>query len=350
MFVALFYVTKLTQLGDTERYISGKTIGSSYWWADSTHMMDLVAGGIARFAGSISANIFFCSLSLLGIYYSTSRLCLGKFQHAFLLIMLSTPSFGIWSSVASKEAVSVFYLGVLFGQLVDYLKKRKSPNPFILFFMLYLCIVFKPQYLVALLSMAIFCILVVEMNLRVANQVVLILAFIIFSAVSLYIFRIEIDNLSMQIYSHFDVPNSSTRQNDIWEARFDVFWAAPSGMLIAFVGPTLTEALGNRMLLLSWIESIFILAVVFFIFLRILICGVLSGKIRFFYVGLVITALPWLLFAHYPFGIFNPGSAIRYRANFFAFLMCLVFFLNSRVFRLSSPLLGFGNVLAGRRA
>ena len=38
----------------------------------------------------------------------------------------------------------------------------------------------------------------------------------------------------------------------------------------------------------------------------------------------------WLLFANYPFGVMNPGSAIRYRTGYFILLLTILIVVSSR--------------------
>ena len=45
---------------------------------------------------------------------------------------------------------------------------------------------------------------------------------------------------------------------------------------------------------------------------------------------LTIGGLFWILFANYPFGIMNPGSAIRYRTGYILFVVLIFTLLLSR--------------------
>lgn len=60
--------------------------------------------------------------------------------------------------------------------------------------------------------------------------------------------------------------------------------------------------------------------------LKFLVISVNTGRLNVFYLGVFLTATLWILFVHYPFGALNPGSAIRYRGNFYAFLVIMFYF------------------------
>jgi len=147
------------------------------------------------------------------------------------------------------------------------------------------------------------------------------------SLMALYIFRHEINELSFVMPLHFSIDGGSTRENAIWVNDFDVFWNSPYGMFISFVGPTLDEALLKPTHFLAWSESIFILCVFIFSVMKLFLVSLKTGRINIFFIGVFSIVSIWILFVHYPFGALNPGSAIRYRENFYAFLVVLFYFV-----------------------
>lgn len=330
MFLALYVYSSFTSLGDTERYLAGSLSIQAFY--NSTAMMDTIAGGINSLFGGIVANFFFMLLSFYGIYYSVSRLQLSPRKLFFILFMLSLPSFGIWTSVASKEAVGVFFLGILAGNLINYIKEQ-TVDLKLSIFAIYLCLLFKPQYMLGLVSLFIFIFVTKILNLKGIGRFLLLIVFFILSFVLLYLFSDVINELSFIIPQHFSADASSTRDNKIWLEDNDIFINAPYGMYIAFVGPTLSEALSRPTHLLVWLESLFI------IILFLISCSKLIGfslHTRCFNIytfGLFITVTTWILFVNYPFGALNPGSAVRYRENYYAFLVVIFYFSYLESFR-----------------
>lgn len=326
MLFALFVYSKLTTLGDTYRYLRGDEAFSSESWHNSTALMDTLAYSFSLFLGPVLANIPFLVLSCIGVYYPVSRLNLTKKQLIVLLALLSLPSFGVWTSIASKEAVGVFFLGIILGFFIDFIKRNPNKQYFLLAFSLYLCAIFKPQYLIGVSALFTFVFVSRKFALRGFGKTVILILFFVFSFFALYLFRNEINELSFIIPLHFSLDAGSTRENTIWVNDFDVFRNAPYGMFIAFFGPTALEALSKITHFFVFIESAFIVGVFLCALLKLLLISFNTGRLNVFFVGVFLTASLWILFVHYPFGVLNPGSAIRYRENFYAFLVILFYF------------------------
>ena len=326
IFLALFVYAKFTTLGDTSRYLGGRTYGSDNWLFSSTHMMDFLAHSFAIVLGPVLANLPFVLLSIFGIYYAVKRLELNNKELFFLLALLSLPSFGIWTSIASKEAMAVFFLGVILGFIFDIIKRNPQKNYILVAIAFYLCAIFKPQYLIGIFALLTFLYISRKFSLKGFGKFILLGLFFVSSFLILYIFRHQINELSFIMPAHFRLEAGSTRENTIWVNDFDVFWNAPYGMFIGFMGPTLSEALSKPTHFLAFLESFFIFSFFLYALLKLSLISINTGRVNIFFVGVFLTATLWILFVHYPFGALNPGSAIRYRENFYAFLVILFYF------------------------
>ncbi|WP_025675217.1 hypothetical protein [Salinivibrio socompensis] len=152
MLLALFVYTRFTQLGDTYRYLGGRTYGSESWWYSSTHMMDFLAHSFSKVLGPTLANVPFVLLAVYGVYYAVERAGFTHSQKTKVLLFLCLPSFSIWSSIASKEAIGVFFMGVILGFLFKLMNKEKITCKPLVFLCFYLCVIFKPQYMIGLFS------------------------------------------------------------------------------------------------------------------------------------------------------------------------------------------------------
>lgn len=325
MFLALLVYARFTQLGDTHRYLSGETFGSDAWFYNPTHMMDFFAHGFSIFLGPTLANLPFVFLSLYGTYYAVERLQLNKKELFYLLLLLSLPSFGVWTSIASKEAVGVFFLGVILGFLFDYIKGNKK-NYILAGLAFYLCAIFKPQYLIGIFASFVFVFMCKSFSLKSRGQSFIIFLFFVASFIALFVFRHQINELSFVMPMHFSLLAESTRENTIWVYDFDVFWNAPYGMFIGFFGPTVGEAISRPAHLLVFIESSMIVIIFSYALIEMGYISIRTRQLNVFHTGVFVTATLWILFVHYPFGVLNPGSAIRYRENFYAFLVILFYF------------------------
>jgi hypothetical protein len=197
----------------------------------------------------------------------------------------------------------------------------------LLFIALYLCITFKPQYLIGILALFFFVFLSKKLFHNPFGKLFAIISFFILSFLVLYLFRSEINMLSYIMPAHFSQDAGSTRENTIWINDYDIFWNAPYGMFISFFGPTLDEALSKPTHLLAFIESFLIVTVFLYFLIKNFYYTYLTAMFNVYIFGLFVTVFFWILFVHYPFGALNSGSAIRYRENFFSFFMILFFYL-----------------------
>lgn len=326
MLFAVFIFSRLVILGDTDRYLAGPTFGEISFIYNSTSMMDFFAHGISLVASQFGAHLFFLSLAFYGVYLPLNKMNLTNKQLVIVLFFLSVPSFGVWTSIVSKESVSVFFMGVILASFIDYYERRKVTSKFLLFISLYLCTIFKPQYMVGISSLFIYLFLCRTFNLRAYGKLAVLILFAFCSFTVLYLFRDYIDMLSLIMPQHFESDGSSTRENTVWLNQYDVFFNAPYGMFIAFVGPTFSEALSKPQFFLTFIESMLICCAFFYLVLKAVLISARrkSFNIHLFSVFFVVST--WLLFVHYPFGVLNPGSAVRYREGFYPFLVCLFYY------------------------
>ncbi|MFY4806205.1 hypothetical protein ACOTVJ_07405 [Aliarcobacter butzleri] len=331
MFFALFIYDKITKLGDTDRWMDGNIENFDYIiLLDSSKNVDFFGGLSSLLLGSTLGNLPFMILALYGIFYSVSKLELTKKQLIILLFLLSLPSFGVWSSVAGKEAIGVFFMGIILGYIIDILENNRFKPKFIELIAFYLMFLFKVQYSIAIFSLIIYIYLSRKFGLKGYGKFFLMLFHIILAIIGFYIFKDIINELSFVMPKHFSLDASSTRENTIWINDYDIFFNAPYGMFIAFWGPTLDEILTKPLQSIVFIESLIIFSF-FLYFLFVLMKNSLKTfKINIFLLSLVSIILFWLLFVHYPFGVLNPGSALRYRENFYGFLVVFLFYLYNK--------------------
>ena len=95
-------------------------------------------------------------------------------------------------------------------------------------------------------------------------------------------------------------------------------------MFQSFFGPTFSEVSNSVLHLFSFVESLVIL---------IILMAIVLVRLPRLPVFIFITAtfsLVMILFVNYPFGIMNPGSAIRYRTGYFPIVIFIIIVLTSR--------------------
>jgi len=331
MFFAIFVYAKLTTLGDNSRWMRGDLSHSlSQILTNSSMMMDFLGGLSSTLLGSVLGNLPFMIVAFYGVYYSVIRLNLSNNQLLWILLLLSLPSFGVWSSIAGKESIGVFYMGIICGYLIDILNKTRTKPKFIELLAFYLLIIFKPQYFIAIGSIFLFIFISRKLHLKGYGKLYLLIFHLFLAGYLLYIFRDFINELSFMIPAHFSLDAGSTRENTIWVNDYDVFYNAPYGMFISFWGPTFSEILRKPIQSVAFLESLIIFSFFVFFAYKFMSKTFKTSRLNIFVFSLVFILLFWLLFVHYPFGVLNPGSALRYRENFYGFLVVFLFYLYVR--------------------
>lgn len=331
IFIAIYVYGSITTLGDTYSYIHGSKYNENFLFTDSTSMMSFLGLYSTKIFGEIFTHLPFCFLSFYGIYYSVSRLKLSNKQLFFVLLLLSFPSFGVWTSIASKEAVGVFYMGIILGYFIDLMENKKRKLKLIEYVALYLMFIFKVQFFAAIFPLWVYIKFSYLLNLKSFGKSTLLLLHIFISISFFYYFREDINAISFILPDHFSLDAGSTRENTIWINDYDVFWNAPYGMLIAFWGPTFSEIIQKPIQSIVFIESLVIFLFFMYFIYKASNLVVKTGKLNIYYFSIFFIAVFWLLFVHYPFGVLNPGSAIRYRENFYGFLVVLLFYLYQKI-------------------
>ena len=318
-------VVQLTTLGDADRYQGGVSKFTEVNWqffTDSTTFLEGVGLLLSTVTGGspVLINVIYQSIAFYGI----ARLLMAMepgLRGPFAVILL-LPSFNLWTSVAGKETMIVFALGALCSLLVEayYNRARLAPIHVLAAFLL---ILFKPHYYLALA----FVFGLTWAGRRVVQKEALVLVMGLATLVMLVLVADRVDELSFRILTHFDHENARSTREPFWVEPFDVFWKAPEGMYLNFVGPTFEEALRQPLQTLAFAESMALVAALLAMMLwrlpRIPVYSLLLGLFTLF----------WLLFVNYPFGVMNPGSAIRYRAGYLLLVVTVfAFVLSRRVF------------------
>jgi hypothetical protein len=330
MFFAVLVFSRLTTLGDTLDYLHAPLYLTPHILFSSTELMKF-SGALCKliFRSDALACLPFMLLSFYGIYYAVNRLNLYRYA-TIIVIIFSLPNFCVWTSILGKEAVGCFFSAVIAVMLTQKMK-GKYRLKLIDYIALYLCLIFKPQYLLFITQAWVFLTIVKKFKEKKYFPMIFGALIIMLNVATVYFCRDLIDILAKGMAIHFQSsdPNlaHSTRSEKPWLEQYGFFHTAPYGMFIAFFGPTINEMLSKPAQLLAGLESIFLLACLSFLFLP-----RLKYNIRFFRFNPIIfvtyvIVFAGILFVQYPFGFLNPGSAIRYRSNFYVLFVVLLIYL-----------------------
>ena len=320
----VFVYSKLTTLGDTGRYLDSGVIKGNVFF-NSTAFMDMVGHILSRISmgNPILSNFPITIASFLCVKWVVQELRLREhINSALLFILISLPNFCIWTSVLSKEFFGLVFssiLGILFVNFINGNYRLHIRD----YVAVYLCLLFKPQYFPFIFQGLLYIYLSRRLIKKANSRVIL--ALLIIAANILFVYYISdiVNELSYQMYAHFDFAGTSTRSN-IFTKEGDFFRYAPYGMFQSFMGPTFGEMIRNPLQLVAGIESLVIIVLFIWLTYRCIFRVLLFGRISPIPIFSVLITTIGILFVHYPFGIFNAGSAIRYRTNFL-FLFIILF-------------------------
>lgn len=321
LFATLVF-SRFSQLGDTEDYISGHYLYREDFTSPA-FILSYLGSSLGEF-GSYIASMFISGASIV---YLIKKANLSKNLNILIVATVFFPSFGIWTAVLSKEVFVLLFMSLCVGFLIDVHSNKKSlPSIFECVFFFFL-LSLKPHYSVAIFF-TYFLLLLRNFGMR--REILLsitILSFSIIIPIAIHFIDIIYDYTQV-ITNNYFVNGGATRKNDYWIELYDFFIYAPIGVPKAFIGPTLSESINRPSFFPFFIEG----TLLFFIILVGSFFSIYRNRNRNRNVNvlslcLFITFTLLLMFTHYPVGIVNPGSSIRYRSGIIFPMLVFVFYL-----------------------
>ena len=328
-FLAKFVIARFTILGDVGAFLYGEPY-SKY----GTLSMMIEKFGFKLLFMKDALGVFIVSAFHKVLHFEVLTFCLcsaiayvgiRRFLLAaksdtkgFLLLVLLcySPSFNIWSSIAGKESLIVFGMGILCAELIKFYKKEPFKPGILFFIALWLVVALKKQYVPFVLVTFSYVVFRRCFDIPYKWDVAVLTTLIAAVAVGMYILRYQLDEYAFYAQDVFRVSARSTRDH-VFIEQFDFFKKMPYLMFLSFWGPTWEECYKSPLHLFSFIESgIIIVALIY------MMRGFFSSlflRFREFYQWFLlgINSVFLLLVAQYGQGIINPGAGIRYRTNIY---------------------------------
>jgi hypothetical protein len=322
-FFAIFVYSKFTTLGDSFGYLSADNKDFEYQGVlTSTTLMYTVGHLLKRFLFfDVIASMPFIFLSYYGIKYLLNNFKVA-FNKPIFFALIFIPNYLVYTSIISKEAVGSFYSSVIAVMIINYIEGNFKIK-LIYLCSIALCFLFKPQFLIFIFE-ALF-LLYATKKIR-NNFFVAFLGSSIWAVniISMYVFSEQINDLAKMMKYNFMMEDArSTRNTSIFDTQNAIFTELPYGIFQSFFGPTFSEMTNNPAHLLAGLESIFVISLFIFLIIKAIVLKKIDARIFWSY-SLIFLGI---LMVHYPFGIFNPGSAIRYRHNFYLIFVALLVYL-----------------------
>lgn len=342
-FVFLFYyraafsvlgelvVMRITSIPDTRTYQGAQffeqlnlllQFSDSYGWRLSwlaTRITKVIGGffNSITFGNPILINICFQSIAFAGIcllLMSVEPRIRKKLAIFFLL-----PSFSLWSSIASKEAIIVFAMCASCAYAIKMLNGDYRIRWYHLLG-LSLLYIYKARFAPAV----IFLLGSIWVASRIRQKAALAMIGAGASLLLMYIFAGPIDTIARQASSNLASDRGRSLRPQFLVEEFDTFTKAPEGMWLSFVGPTMQEVGTSVLHLFSFVESMILVAILLFL----LLTQFSRMPVFSFIVG--ITTTFWILFTNYPVGVQNSGSAIRFRTDYIVLIFTVFAVIFSR--------------------
>lgn len=331
--VAQFLYVPMGISGDQDGYLSGEKLEALDIFQNRTDFAIFFYDKLSTIFPGILAPLAVSILVAVAIYYSSRYFFPFINIRAFWLANL-LPHFLIWSSLASKEAI--FLIPSLF--LISFCAKLAFDEPLRRWqtgcYFLILCFIFfmRPTYaigygylLISSLILSSSFSLKIKQILPIkkfSNSSAILLLFIILGVmlftVYLYAFdsQSDIDTYMSSFQSYFLSYDGNTNRSNIeWDWPVNFFSNMPWGIPFSIIGFTPAEALEQVKYLPAFLEGIIAFLFLISLLTKLIRTAKVDSNVRSALYFCFLPALFIMILAHYPLGIFNPGSAIRYKQS-----------------------------------
>ena len=238
------------------------------------------------------------------------------------------PHFLVWSGSSSKEQIVIICGIIVINFVVKNLFTVNKLNINIIFVIISLLIIYiiRPNYLVIYFTIFItpfLSPLLYKMAFEKFTPAVWIAAFTLVIFVTTFILSIDERFFSEDVVlfmkyveiSFLSYTTSNSNRTDIqWNDISDFIYHAPWGIVQGFIGPTLLEVILKPIQFPAFLEGVFYLCILWYLFIKLFKIAstvkMLRVHIMPYFFGVVV-----ILFISYPYLIFNPGSALRYKQS-----------------------------------
>lgn len=318
---SVFVYSRYSQLGDAEAYMTGA------YGEDAqarTQLVTLLASRLTSLGGALGAHLAFSLVAASGIAYLVAQAWAHGRHRRPLLLLLLIPNFGVWTSVIGREALFTGLLGFFLGALCGYYRKRGAHR-----ILLALVCVAGMIFLRAPFGIAVALLLVMylvymwapRVGLSAGVQALLLagVAALVMGAMWPQIDYYIANDVLPKARSYFTIQSPTTRlwvdMDETRELFGGLWWALP----LSIVGPTPSEVIARPVMIPFFVSGVLVLGLVLHA-IRIAIFRAPAGLPRKILLVGWLPAMLLSLVSYVPFGIYNPGSGIRYAATFLLLL------------------------------
>jgi hypothetical protein len=319
---SVFIYSHYSQLGDSQAYLTGSYDEESQ---ARTFVISWISSAVLALVRSeFLTHVVFSLFAASGVAYLAKQAGVqGRYRWPLLAILLN-PNFGVWASVTGREPIFVCLLAFFMGAVLAYYRK-----PGFLHAIVALVTVFGMTFirLPYGLGLSLFLLMFLayrsgpRIRLSLGVQAFLIIAVIIgvLAIVWPYIDRYISEEVLPKAKSYFTVYSATTRTWVNLQTTGDLFGSLWWSLPLALVGPTPREVWHRPEMLPFLISGLVVLAALMHsIWVSF---AAPAGQLRKILVLGWLPAMTVILITYIPFGVYNPGSAIRYASSFLLFVI-----------------------------
>lgn len=347
MFTVYIYQGLVGPIGDSPRYLSASFEPSWQSLIDRTSFTDLVFSFIRLFLGELQTHLFVSIFSAIVVFYLFRRYY-DYVPKILFWISFLLPHFLVYSGLVCKESLAIPAFLLLTKFSIDLVvSQRGKLLDFCLGFVV--CLLVRPNYLIAYIFLIFITFIVckfrlfAKINLSFGVSFFVLSVLMFTSIVVIYLTRSfwggyvlsSMNHLSREFFKLTDA--NTTRWYISWENLGDFFVDMWWGIPFSIIGPTVNEAIRRPILIPVFIEGIISLFLLLFNLFSLLSIARFDPRLKMIVVFGFIPSVMIGLLLHYPLGIFNPGSALRYKQSltplFYFYPLLLMAGLRGRYFR-----------------
>lgn len=319
---SVFVYSRYSQLGDAQAYLTG---GYGEFSQSRTLLISRIAGGLRSVLGSdLLVHLAFSLFAACGVCYLVKQGDVrGRYRWPLLAILLN-PNFGVWASVTGRESLFVALLAFFMGAVLGNQRRRRIARAFVaplclagmiyirapfgvgiaLFYLIYLLYAHGPRLRLSIGIQAVFFLSLAAVGLALAWP---------------YISGYIDDEILPLAKSYFTIASATTRTwvdlRTTGELLSGLWWILP----LSLIGPTPAEAIARPTMLPFLVAGLVVFgSLLYSVYVSF---KAPRGPVRGILVLGWLPATLVILVSYAPFGIYNPGSGIRYASCFLLFLV-----------------------------
>jgi hypothetical protein len=320
---SVYVYSRYSQLGDARGYLTGQYEDAR---EARTWLLNQIATSIISLVRvDVLAHLVFSLFAASGVAYMAAQARVHGSHRWPLLALLLAPGFGVWASVVGRESLYIGLLGFFLGAIIGRFRQRG----FLKGILALLCVggmvfIRAPFGMAMALFYVMAWMLMRGPRVGLSTGVQLLLLVVLGGVVLAFAwphvdFYIQ-DSVLPKARSYFTTESATTRTWIYIGATRELFsqlwWMLP----LSIVGPTPGEVMARPVMFPFFLSGL--------VMLGLLLYGIGQmfrmprGTPRKVAVLAWFPAIAITLVSYVPFGIYNPGSGIRYAASF---LLLLVF-------------------------